>query len=150
MHLRPARPSDRSYISELLDRAGLPISDLDDHPIDAFTVALAGDAIVGCVGAERHDEALLLRSLAVGEAFRGRGIGAALVRAVENHAADGGAMAIYLLTETARDFFLRHGYELIDREAAPSGIRASTEFTSLCPSSAICMRKQIATAPAAQ
>jgi amino-acid N-acetyltransferase len=50
---------------------------------------------------------------------------------------------LVLLTQTAADFFARHGYRVIERSAAPQNMQASEEFRSLCPDSATCMAKSL-------
>jgi amino-acid N-acetyltransferase len=49
-----------------------------------------------------------------------------------------------LLTETAEKFFRAIGYEVIDRRHVPEEIKQSAEFRSLCPASAVCMSKLLA------
>jgi arsenate reductase (thioredoxin) len=48
-----------------------------------------------------------------------------------------------LLTETAEIFFARKGYHTVDRKDAPAEIQASSEFSHLCPSSAVLMKKTL-------
>jgi len=57
----------------------------------------------------------LLRSLVIGAASRGRGFGQQLVARVEKDSRQAGIDRLILLTETARSFFERLGYEVIDR-----------------------------------
>jgi amino-acid N-acetyltransferase len=83
----------------------------------------------------------LLRSLAVAEAHRKGGCGRALVSHAESWAWRHGVKTLYLLTTTAANFFARTGYEAISRVQAPAPIAATTQFSSLCPSSATLMRK---------
>jgi amino-acid N-acetyltransferase len=99
--------------------------------------------VIGVIGLERFDDVGLLRSLAVSGEHRHHGLGFALVRALERRAALAGIAALVLLTVTARDFFLRAGYQVITRMQAPASVRASSEFRSLCPDSAVCMTKQL-------
>jgi hypothetical protein len=47
--------------------------------------------------------------------------------------------ALYLLTDTADAYFPRFGFKAVSRDLAPDGIRASREFASACPASAIFM-----------
>jgi hypothetical protein len=35
------------------------------------------------------------------------------------------------------------GYQRADRDAAPAAIRSTSEFTSLCPASAVFLRKRL-------
>jgi len=90
-----------------------------------------------------HGSDALLRSLAVEEKARGRGCGKALVAALEQHAREHGARRITLLTTTAARFFGGLGYRGVARDAAPERIRATREFSALCPASAVCMTKDL-------
>ncbi len=139
----PATGADLPAILTLLTSAGLPTADVrpDSHP--EFLIASNGDRIVGVVGLERFGSVGLLRSLAVDAEQRRHGFGLALTRALEHHATRTGIASLVLLTETARDFFQRHGYRVIARSAAPTPVRASSEFRSLCPESAVCMTKNL-------
>jgi amino-acid N-acetyltransferase len=47
--------------------------------------------------------------------------------------------AIYLLTETARDFFQKKGFTAVHREQVPEEVKASSEFAHVCPTSAVVM-----------
>jgi amino-acid N-acetyltransferase len=51
---------------------------------------------------------------------------------------------LYLLTETASEYFEAKGYERISREDAPAALSASSEFSHVCPVSAIVMKKPLA------
>ena len=54
-----------------------------------------------------------------------------------------GVQELCLLTTTAEHFFERLGYQRAEREAAPASIRGTSEFTTLCPASAVFMRKRL-------
>ncbi len=54
---------------------------------------------------------------------------------------------LVLLTQTATEFFARHGYRVIERAAAPQDMQGSEEFRSLCPGSATCMAKSLSASP---
>src|SRR5450755_439821 len=56
-----------------------------------------------------------------------------------------GVQEVYLLTETASDYFLRFGFRPIDRSAIAPAIHASVEWTSVCPASVQAMVLQIET-----
>jgi amino-acid N-acetyltransferase len=98
---------------------------------------------VGAVALERHGNAAMLRSLVVRPDHRGTGLGRALVRHAERCALDEGIEALCLLTTTAAELFTRHGYERIQRAEAPTAVRQSEEFRSLCPGSAVCLLKRL-------
>ena len=67
----------------------------------------------------------------------------ALCDAVERRAASLGARRLYLLTETAEEFFQRRGYRLAERTSAPKGIASSREFAAVCPTSAQLMLREL-------
>jgi amino-acid N-acetyltransferase len=50
---------------------------------------------------------------------------------------------LYLLTETAPEWFPRLGYLPGDRSRVPAALAASPEFTGACPDSARLFRKDI-------
>jgi amino-acid N-acetyltransferase len=126
----------------LLSASALPIDDLTrSGPI--LLGARDEKGLVGIVGVERAGSAGLLRSLAVRPDLRGTGLGSQLTTAAEALAVELGIGELYLLTTTAEAFFLRRGYTRLPREAAPSAIRGTTEFASLCPDSAAFMSKKL-------
>ena len=142
MLLRPGLEGDGEAIRDLLADNRLPVADLASATI-AFVVAVDGDGLTGVVGLERFGDVGLLRSLAVRERARGAGLGSRLVAAAEREARAAGLRELVLLTETAGPLFARLGYAAIPRDAAPAAARASAEFRSLCPASAVCMSKPV-------
>jgi len=69
-----------------------------------------------------HDLTPWLAGLIVEEAYRGAGIGAALVRTVEAHAASAGIGTLYLYTWQARGFYEALGWtalETFEQDGAP-------------------------------
>jgi hypothetical protein len=95
-------------------------------------------------GLEVFGSVALLRSLAVAPEARGLGHGKTLVDSIEGYARGLGVTELYLLTTTARPFFESLGYALADRSAAPESIRATREFSSICPGSAAFLVKRLA------
>jgi amino-acid N-acetyltransferase len=138
--IAPAKPADLAEIVRLLQEARLPTSDVAQHAA-SFFVAKSGDTLAGVAGLERAGPAGLLRSLAVAPEFRGHGLGKALCARVTAYAAEQGIREIYLLTSTADQFFAKLGFRVVPREAAPEAVRATREFASLCPVSAVLMAK---------
>lgn len=136
---------ENKLAKELLEQAGLPTSDLDRcSSLKIYSEEREGK-ICGTVGYELYGDDILLRSLAVDPLCRGEGLGKKLVAYAENMAVSDGAKTAWLLTTTARDFFHRHGYTLIDRDSAPESIRATSQFSSLCPASSAFMCKRLVT-----
>lgn len=92
--------------------------------------------MVGCAALELYGDAALLRSLAVTPSQRGHGLGQRLTQVALDLARQCGVSAVYLLTETAADFFPRFGFQPIPRDAVPPSVQLSIEFTEACPVSA--------------
>ncbi|WP_226469545.1 arsenic resistance N-acetyltransferase ArsN2 [Luteimonas panaciterrae] len=149
MNIRPATPQDEERIRDLLADAHLPVLDLDQNAPDQsrveFLVAEGADGIVGAVGLQAFGNVGLLRSLVLAPSIRGAGHGSRLLAALETTARDRGVGELLLLTETAAPFFSKHGYVVADRGAAPASIRETAEFRALCPATATCMSKRLAT-----
>lgn len=136
--IRPHRSGDLPALRELLAEASLPTVGIDALG-DALIVAVAGERVVGCAGLERYGDVGLLRSVAVDPAWRGLGLGVRLTRTVLAAAEGDGIRRVYLLTETAPEFFRALGFRSIPRDEADMRVRVSAEFTELCPASAIMM-----------
>ena len=141
MILRGATIGDSDGIRRLLERHGLPTSDLESSGSE-FIVACEGDRLLGAGALERFGMIVLLRSLAVIDERRGTGIGRRIVERLEEEARTAGATSVVLLTQTAAGFFEGLGYRVIDRSEAGPTV-ASEQFRSLCPASAICMAKRL-------
>jgi amino-acid N-acetyltransferase len=135
---RGASDSDWSAIARLLSDCGLPLEGAREH-LDRFIVADDGGAIAGCVGAEVYGDTALLRSLAVDDARRGRGIGRALSMQMMAALRADGIAAIGLLTMEAERFFAAQGFVAVPRDRIPPALHASAEFRGACPASAIAM-----------
>lgn len=142
--IRAARPEDLGELLRQLEAAGLPASDLSAAHIATFRVVPDGAGrLVGGVGLELAGEAALLRSLVVAPEQRGTGLGHALVEAALELAGERGVSEVWLLTTTADRFFEGLGWQRAERESAPAGIRATAEFSSICPASSVCMVRSL-------
>jgi amino-acid N-acetyltransferase len=137
-----ARPSRAAAVA-LLDAAELPSADLTDGHMEHFFYCGSADAPTALVGLELRGPSALLRSLVVHPDSRSTGIGKTLVEYAESHARGRGVRAMYLLTTTASAFFQRRGYSMVARENAPAEIRATREFSDICPASSAFMVKQL-------
>jgi amino-acid N-acetyltransferase len=136
-------PADLPAIRALLTANGLPGDDLTPAHLGSFWIERDAAGLAGVVGLEPRGRAALLRSLAVRADARGRGLGAALLGQAEAQARAIGVETLHLLTTTAERFFAAHGYAVAPRGAAPPEIQATAEFAGLCPSTSVCMRKQL-------
>ena len=143
IELRPAVGTDSAEISRLLEGARLPVEDLDALKLDSFIVALGSQAVIGVVGLETFGSDALLRSLAVKSGYRGSGLGARLLDSIEAQARMRGVTTLYLLTTTAAQFFSRAGYSSCDSRNVPPAIAGTSEFSSICPDSAACLRLEL-------
>jgi amino-acid N-acetyltransferase len=142
--IRAARAGDTGEFRRLLEAAGLPASDLTAALLERFLLAEdERGGLVGGVGLELAGEAALLRSLVVDPAQRGTGLGHALVESALELARARGVVEVWLLTTTADRFFERLGWRRVERASAPVGIRATAEFSTICPASSVCMVRDL-------
>lgn len=142
--LRVATAQDAPGIRALLEGAGLPTSDLetaDPH----FVVACDAEGRILAAGAlQTFADTALLRSVVVAPEARGAGLGRRVVQDLERVARTVRVKELILLTQTAERFFMRQGFRVVHRQAAPQDVQQSAEFRSLCPASAVCMAKSLA------
>ena len=138
----PASQLHRAQIISLLEKEKLPKDDLPSV-LEHFFIVESGDNIVGAIGLEKYGNYGLLRSMVVDQQFRNKSIASQLVQALEKHAISIGIGEIFLLTETADKYFNKKGYKQIEREEVPKRVQESSEFTSVCPVSAIVMKKSL-------
>ena len=136
----PPNSGHRLQITGLLQSVGLPVDDLPPD-LSLFFIASDNGVIIGSIGLELYENYGLLRSLAVKPEYRKMKIAASLISQVENLAGSLGIKEIYLLTETAQGYFSKDGYVVSDRSVAPASLRQSSEFSHVCLSTAIFMKK---------
>jgi amino-acid N-acetyltransferase len=142
MDLHPVQIEDALELQALrsfLERNKLPYKDIvSQDNLFLLYYDSAGD-VLGSGGLEIYGDAALLRSVAVRESERGKQVGKQIVKDVLKRALEQKIQSIFLLTETAHDFFLKEGFSDISRDEVPANIKASTEFSFVCPASAKCM-----------
>lgn len=131
----------RAAIIELLTAENLPTVDLPEV-LENFLIAKENSVLIGVAGLEIYGNYGLLRSLAVSRNYRNKGIAGKLLQQIEIMAAEKSITEIYLLTETASGYFEQKEYQKIDRAAVPAEIMKSSEFSHVCPVSAIVMKKK--------
>jgi amino-acid N-acetyltransferase len=142
MVIEAATDRDLPAVHALLERQHLPLAGVDEH-VQAMIVARDGARVVGAAAVELYAGGALLRSVAVDPAVQGRRLGHQLTEAALELARSRGADTVFLLTTTAERFFPRFGFEPITRDDVPPSVRASVEFQSACPASAVVMRKRL-------
>ncbi len=126
-------------ILDLLKESKLPYNDISLK--DNLFVAYYNDSghLVASGGLEFYSGHSLLRSIAIEEKERGKSLGRQVVHDLLNRAKGKSINNVFLLTETAHDFFIKLGFRDINRDQVPPEVLASSEFTSVCPVSAACM-----------
>ena len=134
---------ERDGLKAALTRAGLPADDILTPGLQFWRFSTQDDVPAGFGGIEVHGADALMRSVVTLPPLRARGIGQAIVRALEAEAVVMKCRAVWLLTTTAREFFDRLGYAAVDRADVPGAIRATAQFSSLCPDSATVMVKRL-------
>ena len=142
MHIERAVPTDVPAVEALLSAAGLPL-DGAAEALACGVVARDGDALVAAAALERYGEAGLLRSVVVAPERRGTGVGRGIVAAAESLALAEGVRDLYLLTETAVEWFPRLGYEPVDRSLAAAAVGESVEFTTVCRDTGVPMWRRL-------
>ena len=134
---------ERDGLKAALTRAGLPADDILTPGLQFWRFSTQDDVPAGFGGIEVHGADALMRSVVTLPPLRARGIGQAIVQALEAEAVVMKCRAVWLLTTTAREFFDRLGYAAVDRADVPGAIRATEQFSSLCPDSATVMVKRL-------
>jgi len=133
------RPADLAQLESLLGANHLPYEDCA-RQLQIFCGVFDGDELIAAGGLEPAGEYALLRSIVVQQRYRARGLAQAITEEILRQAEAEGRVAVYLLTETAEDYFSRQGFEKIVRDVVPTAIARTRQFASLCPDSASCMR----------
>jgi amino-acid N-acetyltransferase len=139
---QPARAHDLTTALELLQRLGLPQEGVVEH-FGLYHVVRDDGRVIGLAGLEACEPDALLRSVGVDPSYRGQGLAGSLVTASLDLARKMNLRAIYLLTTTARGYFLRQGFADCSRGEAPPAIRESWEFREGCPSTSAFMRREV-------
>ena len=137
-----ANSEQKQSIVSLLQSEKLSVEDLPAS-LDGFFVALENNKVIGAIGLEKYDNCGLLRSMVVNKEHRNKNIASQLVQQSEDYATTVGIDCMYFLTETAPQYFERKGYQKIPREDVPKSLQASSEFSHICPISAIVMKKTL-------
>ena len=120
MQIRPARTSDIKGIRHLIDSyspQGILLSKETVtlyESVQEFTVAIVDEEVVGCGALHVLWEDLAeVRTVAVAEKFRSKGIGHQILETIISRAQTLGVKRIFCLTFETQ-FFGRHGFETIE------------------------------------
>ncbi len=142
IQIKQVESNDYLSILEILKNASLPFTDIPSNLFHFFKAESEGK-IVGVIGLEIYNEYALLRSLAVLEEAKNKGLGKLLINKVLAYASENKIKEVYLLTTTADKYFEKIGFELINREQVPLKIKESEQFIETCPSTALVLKKII-------
>jgi len=123
MKIRPAKEGDFPRITRLAEELGLDYPGMEN---DRVWIAEETDRVVGIVALKKHADSLELVSLGVDPAFRNRGLGGKLIRALTESATDD----VYLAT-IIPDFFARSGFARAG--SVPAGMKKDTAWCEGCP-----------------
>jgi len=140
-----AGADNESEIKQLLADCDLLHEDITTALAEHFLLGWEGARLTAVVGLEIKNQVALLRSLAVEPEYRNRRIASTLVDKIEDYARSLNVDTLYLLTMTAEAFFKKCGYRLTARNSAPAAMQGTAEFKNLCPATAACMVKHLAT-----
>ena len=136
---RKATPDDLLRTEKLLLEAGLSLDGVPEQLPNFLLAFNQEDKLVGTAALEPYGKDALLRSVAVEASQRGTGLGQELVSCLLAQAKQQGFESVALLTTTAENYYPRFGFEPVSRETVPDPVKASVEFKSVCPDSAIAM-----------
>ncbi|MCH8837234.1 MAG: GNAT family N-acetyltransferase [Candidatus Marinimicrobia bacterium] len=138
LSIEPAVAGDLAAIVQLLGRSGLEADGLEQH-LDTTLVARRHSQLVASAGLELYGRQALLRSVVVAPQLQGTGLGRRMTGQVLALAQTRGITRVYLLTETAREFFARFGFRLMERADVPVKVQSSQEFSMACANNAVGM-----------
>lgn len=136
--IRLAKKNDYPELVKLLQSYALPTEDIDED-LKNFFLLYDKSELVSSIGFEAFNHDALLRSLAVNDKFKSRAYGVMMTEFLIDYLRKNSFRNIFLLTNTAELFFKKFGFLTIDRNQAPQSIKATKEFSHLCPSTAVCM-----------
>ena len=111
--------------------------------MNSFIGIINDDKLIAIGALQLDGPIALLRSIAVDPEYRSAGLAADMTRHLLRTAKQEGVKDLYLLTETAEQYFSRFGFHAVGRDTLPYGIRKTRQFESLCPASAQAMRLEL-------
>ncbi len=129
--MRPAHRADYGSVKTLLASVGLAEPARDEQMASFYTLRNE-TGLAGVVALEVHGDDAILHSLAVDQQFRGAGYGWMLAEMAVSQARWRGVRRIYLLTETASDFFAaKFGFRVVDRSTLSRAVANSETFANI-------------------
>lgn len=142
MLCREALLSDLEIIVQLLTANNLPSSDCEQH-LNHFIVFENQGKLIGVGGMEIYGAVALIRSIVVIPERRNKGLAKKIIMQLEEKAKLSGVKSLFLITESAVKYFEQLGFSIEERVNVPVAIKNTAQFKTLCPDSAIVMRRSI-------
>lgn len=131
-----AERADAGAVVELLMASDLPTVNVIEQ-MDNFLIA-KDQEIIGALGVLYKDKSALLRSFVVAPKRRKKGIGLSLVNGMLHKIKKQGMTEVFLLTETAADYFIKVGFTEIKRAEIPETLLKESGLDRACPCSSRC------------
>ena len=141
--VKPVSQSDLEGLRLVLLAEGLPVENILTAPVNFFSAQAENGAAVAWGGLEVYGTAAILRSVVVNSVLRGTGAGRKLVKALIDEARTLGLKRLWLLTNSAENFFGKMGFSHAIRSEAPIEIQNSEEFLWQHNETAHCMSMKI-------
>ena len=140
----PARRADMAGVRGLLEEVHLADPQATDENFGHYFYLRNERGVDGVVAIDVVGEDAILHSLAVRAESRGTGFGWLLADVVVQWARYRGCRRIYLLTETASDFFgAKLGFRVVDRSTVSPAVADTASFRSSTDSKFVAMRLDV-------
>jgi arsenate reductase (glutaredoxin) len=142
--LRDDEAADRDAgMVAALTAEGLPTDDLTEPGRRFFVYRTLSGEVVGYAGRELYGADAFLRSLVVLPAWRGKGIGKAIVARIARRAFDEGARTAWLMTTSAAGYFEAMGFKRVERAEVAEAVLETRQAKGLCPATAVVLKRGI-------
>lgn len=138
--LRHASENDLEAMKNILKSCGLSALGIESSK-NTFILVEKNEAIIGMLGSICLGEQALLRSFAVEKQYRGRALGRLMLEEMEIKLREKGIKEIFLLTETAADYFSKIGFEEISRGQIPQRLLQISELDRVCSCKRRCFHR---------
>ena len=133
MHIviHPAQPADYDRIVVLLQHVKLLPDDLLLPGTRYWTAQTEAGELAACVGMEFGEDAVLLRSLAVYENYRGEGLALQLIQQVLDEAKAETRHHAYCLSKRSANYFLGIGFQEVPVDQLVQALPSVPQVVSL-------------------
>lgn len=140
---KPLPPGERGLLSRALEKAGIPVEDAEAPGRLFWRFEMPEGIPVGYGGLEVHDKEALVRAVLTLPPAQGRGIGRAILAALETEAFIAGCGRVWAPPAAAQTFFAAAKYAPAEASAAPDPIRRALASSSPNGGSAAALAKAL-------